>query len=98
MTGVFLDHSHGVTGVSHLRKQDELSAGLFCPPGKIPNFGKIYLRVAKRTGDLGNGDFHLRTSNCLLNARHVDRSRDIPFDEPRAFPPGFLDSDWLRSE
>ena len=58
MIGVLLDHWHRITSVSHLRKNDQFGASLFCSARKIPNFGKICLRIAERARDLGNGDFH----------------------------------------
>ena len=58
MLGVLLDHWHRITSVSHLRENDQFGASLFGPPRKIANFGKICLRIAERTRDLGDGNFH----------------------------------------
>ena len=58
MIGMLLDHWHRVTSVSHLWENDQFGASLFGPPRKIANFGKICFRIAERTRDLGDGDFH----------------------------------------
>ena len=58
MSGMHADHGHRVTGVDHLRKNDQLGASLFCPTRKIANLQKIYLGIAERTRDLGNCNLH----------------------------------------
>ena len=54
-----LDNRHRVAGISHLRKNDQLSAGLFGPPTKIADLDKIRLRLAKRTRNLSDCYFHI---------------------------------------
>src|SRR5262249_17526154 len=58
MIGVFLDHWHRVTGVSHLRKDDQFSTCFFGASGKFANFGEIRFRITEGARDLGNCDFH----------------------------------------
>ena len=58
MIGVLLDYWHRVTGVSHLRENDQLGANLLGPPRKIVNLGQIRFRMAERTRNLGDCNFH----------------------------------------
>src|SRR5215211_1174077 len=58
LIGVLLDYWHRVTGVGHLRKDDQLGAEVFCPARKIVNLGQIRFRIAERTRNLGDCDFH----------------------------------------
>jgi hypothetical protein len=59
MIGMRSDYLHRVAGVSHLRKNDQLDAGLFGVARKVANLEEIRLRITERTRNLGNGNFHL---------------------------------------
>src|ERR1041385_3302510 len=67
------DHWHRVTGVSHLRENDQLRARLvFGAARKVADLKKIRFGITERTGNLGDGDFHLMYGIVMLSgAKHL---------------------------
>ena len=55
---VLLNCRHGIAGIDHFRKNDQLRAGFFRPRCEITNRSQISLQVAGNGGDLGGRDFH----------------------------------------
>ena len=55
---MFPDCAHGVTGIYHLREDNELAASFAGARGKLLDLVEIGVEVAKRAGDLGSGYLH----------------------------------------
>ena len=52
------DDLHGVAGVGHFRKDDQLCARGFRAFGEVAQLASVRGEIAKRAGDLCGGDFH----------------------------------------
>src|SRR5262245_61306713 len=57
--GVDLDYGHGVAGISHFRKNDELRAGSSGSAREITNLEKVRLWITERTRNLSGRNLHV---------------------------------------
>ncbi|HET9418019.1 MAG TPA: hypothetical protein VFO30_01645 [Chthoniobacterales bacterium] len=63
---VFPDHPHGIAGINHFRKDDEISARAFRARRQVAELSNISIEIAQRARDLGGGDFHMGGASVSL--------------------------------